>query len=118
MEQQTVAKKPFLDKQEMLDVLKEINVFTETPEFKGLLTELRSQPTRDERFQFVRNVIINATEQQKRGIKVPEGMFIQRSYFTDARPTLFCVVKYLKDGKRKMTVTFDDDFENKDKFGI
>ena len=26
------------------------------------------------------------------------------------RPTLFCVTKYLKDGKRKVTVTIDEDF--------
>ena len=118
METKTEIKKPFLDKDEMLSVLKEINVFTETSEFKNLLNELRAQPTRDDRYEFVRNVIINKEEQQKRGIIVPEGMFVQRSYFTDDRPTLFCVVKYLKDGKRKMTVTFDDDYENKNKFGV
>lgn len=99
---------PILDKAEMLSVLKEINAFTETPAFVTLLQELRDQPTLEDRRLFVRNVIINKEEQQKRGINPPEAIRIQRSYFTDDRPTLFCVVKYLKDGKRKMTLTYDD----------
>lgn len=101
--------KPLLDRDEMLSVLEEINVFTETKEFKSLVDELKGIPERDAKYQFVRNVVINKAEQEKRGIFVPDGMLIQRSYFTDDRPTLFCVVKYLKDGKRKMTITFDDD---------
>jgi hypothetical protein len=98
-----------LDKSEMLEVLKEINSFTETPPFVAILKELRDLPNLEDRKHFVKEVIINRAEQQKRGINPPDGMVIQRSYFTDNRPTLFCVVKYLKDGKRKMTWTFDDD---------
>lgn len=105
--------KPLLDKNEMLTVLEEINEFTETKEFKSLVEELKGIPTRDSKYEFVRNVVINKEEQKKRGIEVPEGILIQRSYFVDDRPTLFCVVKYLKDGKRKMTITFDDDIPKK-----
>lgn len=101
--------KHLLDKDEMLSVLEEINAFTETKAFTSLVSELKSIPDRNSKYEFVRNVIINKKEQLKRGINVPEGMLIQRSYFSDNRPTLFCVVKYLKDGKRKMTITFDDD---------
>jgi hypothetical protein len=101
--------KNFLDKDEMLLVLQDIDTFTETPEFAALIKELRSLPTREEKKLFVRNIIINKDEQKKRGINPPDGILIQRSYFTDNRPTLFCVVKYLKDGKRKMTITYDDD---------
>ena len=101
--------KNFLDKDEMLSVLEEIDAFTETPEFASLIKELRALPTREEKKLFVRDTIINKDEQKKRGINPPVGILIQRSYFTDNRPTLFCVVKYLKDGKRKMTITYDDD---------
>lgn len=100
---------PLLNKDEMLTVLQEIDEFTQTKEFQLLVDELKGLPDRNSKYQFVRNVVINKEQQQKRGIVVPEGMFIQRSYFSDDRPTLFCVVKYLKDGKRKMTITFDDD---------
>ncbi|SUX43966.1 hypothetical protein [Chryseobacterium indoltheticum] len=101
---------PLLDKNEMLAVLGEINQFTETEEFKSLVDELKNLPDRNSKYEFVRNVVINKEEQIKRGLIVPEGILVQRSYFVDDRPTLFCVVKYLKDGKRKMTITFDDDF--------
>lgn len=101
--------KPLLDKTEMLKVLEEIGEFTESEEFKNLVNELKSLPDRNAKYDFVRNVVINKNEQEKRGIFLPEGMFIQRSYFSDDRPTLFCIVKYLKDGKRKMTITYDDD---------
>ncbi|SHI48756.1 hypothetical protein SAMN05443429_10225 [Cruoricaptor ignavus] len=104
-----LAYKPLLDKTEMLEVLEEIDEFTESEEFKNLVNELKSLPDRNAKYDFVRNVVINKNEQEKRGIFLPEGMFIQRSYFSDDRPTLFCIVKYLKDGKRKMTITYDDD---------
>lgn len=107
--EQTIAGKPLLNKQEMVSVLKEIDEFAESPKFKALIKELRDLPSFKEKQKFVRDVIINPEEHKKRGIVVPEGMKVQRSYFWDNRPTLFCIVKYLKDGKRKMTWTFDDD---------
>jgi hypothetical protein len=93
----------------MFEVLTEINSFTETPPFVAMVKELRDLPNLEDRKRFVKEVIINKAEQQKRGINPPDGMVIQRSHFTDNRPTLFCVVKYLRDGQRKMTLTFDDD---------
>lgn len=107
--EQTIPRTPLLNKQEMVSVLKEIDEFAESSKFNSLIKELRALPTFEEKQKFVRNVIINPDEHRKRGIVVPEGMKVQRSYFWDDRPTLFCIVKYLKDGKRKMTWTFDDD---------
>jgi hypothetical protein len=85
----------------------EIAEFVFTVEFRSLLSELYSK-TPSERHEFVREVVINPDELAKRGISVPEGMTLQRSAFADGRPTLFCVTKYLSDGKRKVTITFDN----------
>lgn len=41
-----------------------------------------------------------------RGIIVPDEISLERSYFFDNRPSLFCVVKYLKDKQQKITVTY------------
>lgn len=85
----------------------EIGKFVETDEFQELLTDLWNTP-REERSDFVRDVVLDDAELERRGIDVPEGMIIQRSAFEDGRPTLFCVSKYLSDGKRKVTITFDN----------
>jgi hypothetical protein len=85
----------------------EIAHFVFTDEFRSMLSELYSKPV-SERAEFVRDVMINPEEQDKRGISVPEGMAVQRSTFADGRPTLFCVTNYLSDGKRKVTITFDN----------
>lgn len=86
----------------------EIARFVETEEFQDLLVELWHTP-REERQDFVKNVILNEEEREKRGIEVPPRMVIQRSAFGDQRPTLFCVSKMLSDGKRKTTITFDNE---------
>lgn len=85
----------------------EIAEFVFTEEFRSLVSELYSKPT-SERYEFVREVVINPDQLAKRGISVPEGMTVQRSVFADGRPTLFCVSKHLSDGKRKVTITFDN----------
>ena len=94
-------------KEEIEKDFKEMCMFTGTEEFQALLMELRHIP-RNDRKDFVQKVILNHEELRKRGIHVPEGMVIQRSIFADRRPTLFCVSKYLRDGKRKITITYDD----------
>jgi hypothetical protein len=88
--------------------LLDIADFVETEEFQQLLVELWETP-QDERPSFVRNVILNDVELAKRGVKVPEGMVLQRSAFSDDRPTLFCVCKKLSYGQRKVTITFDNE---------
>jgi hypothetical protein len=85
----------------------EVAEFVATEEFQALVAELYSKPV-SERFAFVRDVAIDKDKLAKRGVSVPEGMTVQRSTFADGRPTLFCVSKYLPDGKRKVTVTFDN----------
>ncbi len=90
---ENISRQRILDKGEMLSVLKDIGKFTDKSEFQKMLKELRGLPTADERFQFVKDVIIVKEEQEKRGIFAPPEILIQRSYFTDNRPTLFCVVK-------------------------
>lgn len=86
----------------------EIGRFVESPAFEKLLLELRAVPV-EQRVEFVKSVVLNQKELAQRGIRVPVGLVIQRSYFADNRPTLFCVSKKLNDGKWKVTITFDED---------
>jgi hypothetical protein len=65
METTTVTREKFLDQSEMLSVLKEIGVFTDTPEFQKLLADLRSQPTLNDRHRFVKEVVINKKNGKK-----------------------------------------------------
>jgi len=87
-----------------------IGQFVKRREFKQLLAELRAVPPSG-RAEFVEEVLLDANELARRGICVPDGMVIQRSYFADNRPTLFCVTKRLPDpnSKWKVTITFDSD---------
>jgi len=88
-----------------------IGRFVCTPEFKALLTELYAQrPQR--RADFVRDVVLNRTERERRGIDDnAAGLIIQRSEFADGRPTLFCITKMLGLAHpwQKVTITFDND---------
>ena len=99
-----------LDQNEMKSVLDELFGFAKTDTFVALHKEMMSQPY-EERGEFVKKVLLNEEALKKRGVILPDGILIQRSYFTDDRPTLFCLVKYLKDGKRKLTVTYDNDWK-------
>lgn len=83
--------------------------FTETDSFKNMVKELYNcEPGK--RKDFVKEVILNKSELKKGGIITPDSISLERSFFFDNRPTLFCVVKYLKDKKRKVTVTYDEQF--------
>jgi hypothetical protein len=93
-------------------LLKEFDPITKlviSENFQSLLSELYSLPE-DERKNFVFNVILNSSERRKRGIEVPAGVYIRRSYFTDNRPTLFCVTRQtpLAAPWDKATITFDN----------
>jgi len=87
----------------------ELTVFTMTVEFQKLLKDLYDVQ-KDKRKEFVLNNILNGAEIKKRGIKVPDEVYIRRSYFTDNRPTLFCVTKRTPLAKPwdKVTITFDN----------
>jgi len=89
----------------------ELMQFVLTPEFKELHKELY-QLSKEERPGFVRGVIMNEDELEKRDIVVPEELLIQRSSFGDRRPTLFCVKKYLPEkfhnAWENVNITFDN----------
>lgn len=89
--------------------LRELEQFASTAEFCALLDELWAVPL-EQRADFVTDVILNPHERDKRGIRVPDGIVLQRSAFRDDRPTLFCMVRYIPEGLEwsKVTITFDN----------
>jgi hypothetical protein len=91
---------------EVANGILEIGKFVQTPEFQRLLFELRTIPV-ERRVEFVESVVLNRDELAHRGIETPCGMVLQRSYFADNRPTLFCVTKKLSQNEWKVTITFD-----------
>jgi hypothetical protein len=98
---------PTITEADVEQTMRAINAFIAQAPFQAMLREMRRLPA-EERRRFVEEVVINPAAHAERGITVPPGMIVQRSVFMDGRPTLFCVAKHLRDGARKMTVTFDD----------
>jgi hypothetical protein len=94
---------------EVQRTLHELQSFAMTAPFRGLLAELASLPAA-QRHDFVRRVILSDAELAVRGVITPPGMTMQRSAFSDERPTLFCLAKHLGDGFvwEKVTLTFDN----------
>lgn len=70
--------------------------FVSTPAFQALLDDMDILPI-DGKINFVKDVCLNKNQLERRGIFVPNDIFIQRSSFGDRRPTLFCVKKYLPE---------------------
>lgn len=93
---------------EAREALEKIRDFITTDEFVSLLGELYDLPP-EERDRYVRTVLLDTGELEKRGIHTPDGIKIQRSQFGDRRPTIFCVTKLMSDGVRKVTYTFDSE---------
>jgi hypothetical protein len=91
---------------EVANGILEIGKFVQKPEFQRLLFELRTVPA-ERRVEFVETVLLNDNELAHRGIEIPSGMVLQRSYFADNRPTLFCLTKKLSQKQWKVTITFD-----------
>lgn len=91
----------------MAEALTDLHQYVRTPGFRGLLDEMNKLPTIRAKDHFVRTVLLNAEQLEARGALPPEGVVVQRSRFQDSRPTVFCVVKYLPDPTKKMTITFD-----------
>lgn len=89
--------------------LAEIADFATSAEFQAVLAELWSLPP-ETRAQFVLDVILQPNEMSRRGVSLPPGIQLQRSWFADNRPTLFCITKHLPQGLLwdKVTITFDN----------
>lgn len=89
-----------------------IDFITSEP-FKALMEEM-SAITHQERPRFVSEVLLNKKELAQRGVKIPEGILIQRSAFGDRRPTLFAVKHFLPDDYtnvwQNVNITFDNDY--------
>ena len=87
--------------------------FVSTPEFTAVMEEF-STLEGHERPSFVLTVLLDREELARRGVRIPEGILIQRSAFGDRRPTLFCVKKYLPVEYRhvweNVNLTFDNYF--------
>lgn len=80
--------------------------------FVALLDELWALPPGQHRQRFVRDVILNPSILEARGVVLPAGVELQRTYFDDDRPTLFALVAHLPEDQdltwRKVTITVDD----------
>ena len=89
------------------DSLEAIGHYTSTPAFQRMYAELRTMSSA-EQVSFVRNVLLDPDELEKRGLTPPEGIVLQRSEFGDQRFTAFCVAKTLPEGAHwhRVTVTF------------
>jgi hypothetical protein len=90
------------------DLFDAIVEFVCTPAFQLLLSETTQLPE-DLQHELVEIVWLNSALLAKRGIELPPGVTIERSWFEDERPTLFCVVSHLPVGYgwQKVTVTID-----------
>jgi hypothetical protein len=89
--------------------LQEVVLFVTDERFLPIITEIYSLPEAD-RHGFVETVLLNHEELRNRGVLPPNDIIIQRSAFSDGRPTLFCVAKLVPQGYgwKKVTVTFDN----------
>lgn len=86
-----------------------VNQLIASDAFKSLLHEIWSLPP-ELRHEFVETVILDPEQLSLRGLEIPPDVTLQRSWFADDRPTLFCVVKHVEEGAgwRKVTATFDN----------
>ena len=98
--------------QRIKESLEEIFGFVSTPQFQSVLNDIRLLEA-DERASFVESILLNRNKLKERGIHIPSGTSIQRSYFLDNRPTLFCVSQRIDDvtAWHKVTITYDNEGE-------
>ena len=92
--------------QDKTDTLLNIQRYVNSEPFQAVLAEFY-RLEREDREKFTAMVLTNPVAMRERGAEPPEGIFISTSEFNDGRPTAFAVCKYLADGQRRMTVTFD-----------
>lgn len=83
--------------------------FALTPQFSAVFREMFSLPY-ELRYEFVELVLLDPDELLRRDVRLPSGIDIQRSWFADERPTLFCITKRLPPGMgwKVATVTIDN----------
>lgn len=89
--------------------LSDVVEFANSPQLRELLSEMWQLPP-FLRHEFVDLVVLNDEELSRRGVQVPPDMNLQRSWFEDERPTLFCITKSLPPGIgwKVVTVTVDN----------
>ncbi len=94
----------------ILDGLATIQDFVGQEEFQAILREMWMLPDAL-RHEFVELIWLDDKELARRGLKIPSHLTIQRSWFEDRRPTLFCVSSHLPQGIgwKKVTITFDNE---------
>src|SRR5687768_8715825 len=94
---------------EIVQALADIQAVADTGSFKAVIAELNSLPYA-ERHQFVEQVLVDRAKLRAKGIALPPDIVLQRSYFRDGRPTLFCLSKRLPAGHPwdKVTLTWDN----------
>lgn len=89
--------------------MEDIANFVSSPHFQAVFNEMELLPEHL-RHEFVELVWLDPDELKRRGLEVPPDLLIQRSFFGDKRPTLFCVNKFLPTGLgwKRVTVTYDN----------
>ena len=94
----------------MRETYNELIDFVISSPFRSIIDELYSLPPL-QRPGFVKEVILDPEELDRRDVTIPDGILIQRSAFGDKRPTLFVVKKYLPEKYRasweNVNLTFD-----------
>lgn len=92
----------------MADGLRAIAQYTSSERFRQMYDAMADM-TYEAKTHFVRTVLLNPRELERRGLTPPPGVRIQRSEFGDRRPTVFCVTQALPEGAqwKRMTITFD-----------
>jgi hypothetical protein len=89
--------------------MRRIGEFVSTEAFQSVFAEMEALPEHL-RHEFVELVWLDPRELARRRLFVPDDLQIQRSFFGDRRPTLFCVNKFLPEGLgwKRVTVTYDN----------
>lgn len=97
------------------DALAAVVSFASSPEFCAVLNEMWALPA-ELRHEFVELVFLDPELLAQRGLLVPKDIDIQRSWFADERPTLFCITKKLPPGMgwKVATVTIDNPLSDQD----
>lgn len=92
----------------MADGLRAIARYTSSEPFRRMYDAMGGMSF-EAKTRFVRTVLLNPDELERRGLTPPPGVRIQRSEFGDRRPTVFCVTQALPEGAqwKRMTITFD-----------
>lgn len=92
----------------MSEGLQAIGKYTAGEPFQRMYRDMAAMSMED-KTRFVRTVLLNPEELDRRGLTPPAGIRIQRSEFGDRRPTVFCVSQALPAGAlwKRITITFD-----------